>query len=242
MSEPPAKRPATWPERHLARPPDRPVVKDLAIFDCDGVLVDSEPIASRVLAELLSEAGFPLTAQQAIVRYTGISVRAVLKQVEDEWGRSLPADFARHLGERDREAFTAELQPVAGVDEMLRALAWPKCVASSGARDKIRVNLGITGLLRHFEPHLFSAEMVARGKPAPDLFLLAAGAMACPPQHCVVIEDSVAGVHAARAAGMRVLGFCGGGHAGPGHAATLLAAGAAAVFKDMRDLPRLLAA
>ena len=193
----------------------------LVIFDCDGVLVDSEPIASRVLAEALSEIGFPLTAQQAIDRYTGISVGAVLARVEAEWGRRLPADFAALLGERDRAAFAAELQPVSGVVEMLAGLDLPRCVASSGSIEKIRSNLRITGLLPYLEPHLFSATMVARGKPAPDLFLHAAAMMAVPPARCVVVEDSLAGVRAARAAGMRVFGFHGGGHARPDAAAEI---------------------
>ena len=212
----------------------------LLIFDCDGVLVDSEPIASRVLADALSEVGFPLTAQQAIDRYTGISLRAVLARVEAEWGRALPADFASRLAARDRAAFAAELQPVAGVVEMLGALHLPRCVASSGSLEKIRSNLCLTGLLPYFDPHLFSADRVTRGKPAPDLFLLAAAMMATPPERCVVIEDSVAGVAAARAAGMRVFGFCGAGHARPGSAATLHVAGATRVFKRMRELPALL--
>lgn len=214
----------------------------LLIFDCDGVLVDSEPIASRVLAAALSEAGFPLSAQQAIDRYTGSSLPAVLISVAAEWGRALPADFAARLRERDRAAFAAELEAMPGVDEMLANLDLRKCVASSGSRDKIRRNLVLTGLLHHFEPHLFSAEMVAVGKPAPDLFLLAAERMAVPPARCLVVEDSLAGVRAAIAAGMAVLAFVGGGHVREGHAETLLAAGADAVFSEMRDLPELLAA
>ena len=212
----------------------------LVIFDCDGVLVDSEPIASRVLAEALTEVGFPLTPQQAVDRYTGISLRSVLARVENEWGQALPAGFVERLGERDRAAFQAELRPLPGVAEMLRALPLPRCVASSGALEKIRCNLALTGLLPHFDPHLFSAEMVAHGKPAPDLFLYAAARMGSRPQRCVVVEDSIAGVQAARAAGMGVLGFCGGGHACPGSAAALRAAGACRVFGRMAELPRLL--
>ena len=214
---------------------------ELLIFDCDGVLVDSEPIASRVLAEALTEIGFPMTAQQAIDRYTGLSLPTVLALVAAELGRDLPADFAVRLGERDRAAFLAELRPVSGVVDVLRSLPWPRCVASSGSLDKIRCNLGLTGLLAFFEPYLFSSGMVPRGKPAPDLFLLAADRMGAPPARCLVIEDSEAGVQAARAAGMRVLGFCGGGHTRPGTADKLLAAGAGAVFSHMLALPGLLA-
>mgnify|MGYP000991018694 FL=1 len=147
-----------------------------------------------------------------------------------------------YLGERDRAAFQIELRPLAGVAEMLPALTLPICVASSGALEKIRCNLALTGLLQYFEPHLFSAEMVAHGKPAPDLFLFAAASMGLPPERCVVVEDSVAGVQAARAAGMGVLGFCGGGPARPGSAAALRAAGARCVFDRMAELPGLLGA
>lgn len=214
---------------------------DLIIFDCDGVLVDSEPIAARVLAQALTELGFALTAQQALERYTGISMAAVLAQIEAQWGRPLPADFRERLRERDFAAFRAELQPIPGIFEALRQLAPPRCVASSGAPQKMRFTLGLTGLLPWFEPHLFSAEMVERGKPAPDLFLYAARQMGAAPGECVVVEDSAAGIQAARAAGMRALGFPGGGHAGPGYAHMLRQAGAHRVFAHMSELPALIA-
>jgi HAD superfamily hydrolase (TIGR01509 family) len=213
----------------------------LVIFDSDGVLVDSEPIAARVLAQALTELGCPHTAQQCIERYTGISMAAVLAKIEAGWGRPLPAGFREILRERDVAAFRAQLRPVAGVPEMLRGLRLPKCVASSGAPQKMRVTLGVTGLLPFFEPNLFSAEMVARGKPAPDLFLLAAQRMGAAPEACAVVEDSVAGIQAARAAGMQALGFAGGGHAGPGYAEGLRTAGAHLVFDRMADLPAILA-
>ncbi len=213
----------------------------LLIFDCDGVLVDSEPIASRILAETLSELGFPLTAQQAIERYTGISLPAVLAAVEAEWRQALPADFSATLAARDRAAFRNELSAMDGIAEILAGLPEALCVASSGSLDKVRQNLALTGLLDFFAPHVFSADMVEHGKPAPDLFLLAAARMNTPVARCVVIEDSIAGVKAGCAAGMRVLGFCGGGHARAGLADTLRAAGAETTFNRMSDLPRLLA-
>jgi HAD superfamily hydrolase (TIGR01509 family) len=212
----------------------------LVIFDCDGVLVDSEPIASRLLAEALTELGFALTQRQVLDRYTGISMKSVLAKIEAEWGQALPADFAERMRERDYAAFRRELRPVPGVAEMLARLACPKCVASSGAPEKMALTLGVTGLMPHFAPHVFSATMVARGKPAPDLFLHAAREMGAAPADCVVIEDSVAGIRAALAAGMRPLGFAGGGHAGPGYAEMLEGAGARTVFADMRRLPELL--
>jgi len=213
----------------------------LVIFDSDGVLVDSEPIASRVLAEALTEIGCPHTAQQCIERYTGISMGAVMAKIEADWGRPLPAGFRETLRERDFAAFRAHLRPMPGVTEMLRELRLSKRVASSGAPQKMQVTLGVTGLMRFFEPHVFSAEMVERGKPAPDLFLLAARRMGAAPEACAVVEDSVAGIQAARAAGMRALGFAGGGHAGPGHADRLRGAGAHLVFDRMADLPAILA-
>lgn len=212
----------------------------LVIFDCDGVLVDSEPIASRVLAQVVSEQCFPLTAQQAIERFTGLSLATVLSSIEAQWGRSLPLDFRERLRERDYAAFRAELKPIEGTAEVLERLSVARCVASSGVLEKIRLTLGTTGLLHYFEPHLFSAQMVAHGKPAPDLFLFAAERMEVAPQDCVVVEDSVAGIQAARAANMVPVGFAGGGHAGPGYAQMLREAGATVVIERMAELPQLL--
>jgi len=216
------------------------VAPQLVIFDSDGVLVDSEPIASRILAEALTELGFPLTPEQAIERYTGIAMSAVLARIEAEWGRPLPDDFRATLRERDFSAFRAQLQPVPGVREMLEQLRHARCVASSGTPEKLRVTLGVTGLLPCFEPHIFSAEMVSRGKPAPDLFLFAARQMGFRPENCTVVEDSVAGIRAACAAGMRAVGFAGGGHAGPGYAEMLRHAGAESVFARMTELAAFL--
>ncbi|TVR82791.1 MAG: HAD family hydrolase [Rhodospirillales bacterium] len=217
----------------------------LVIFDCDGVLVDSEPIASRVLADLLTEIGFPMTPEGALDRYTGITLPAVLAKVEAEWGRPLPHDFLDQLRARDQAAFRAELQPVPGVMAVLDALdaaGVRKCVASSGAPEKLRLTLTVTGLWDRFAPHIYSAAAVERGKPWPDLFLHAAAAMAVPAEACLVVEDSTAGIQAARAAGMRVIGFAGGGHAGPDYARSLRQAGADTVVPDMPALGRLLAA
>jgi HAD superfamily hydrolase (TIGR01509 family) len=216
----------------------------LVIFDSDGVLVDSEPIASRVLAETLTDFGFATSSRDAIDRYTGISLKAVLAKIEAELDRPLPAGFLATLRQRDVAAFQAELQPMPGVVETLETLDrlnLAKCVASSGTVDKLRVTLGVSGLSRYFEPHIFSAEMVESSKPAPDLFLYAAQRMGVRPEACVVIEDSVPGIEAAQAAGMRSFGFIGGGHVPPGHRAALGKAGAALVFVQMTDLPGLLA-
>ncbi|MGE5442540.1 MAG: HAD family hydrolase [Bacteroidota bacterium] len=215
-------------------------IPTLVIFDCDGVLVDSEVVAARVLARELTAIGIPLTANDCIARYTGISMGSVLSLLEEEWGRAPPADFVERIRVADAEAFRAELRPVAGVREAVRALAHPKCVASSGRLAKMRLTLSLTGLLPFFEPHLFSTEMVARGKPAPDLFLYAAEQMSFAPARCVVVEDSQAGVRAAVAAGMQAFGFAGGSHCAPGHEGLLRSAGAALVFTRMAELPGLL--
>ncbi len=214
----------------------------LVIFDCDGVLVDSEAIACRVDAEILSALGFPIAFEEFRDRYVGISTATMCADIEARHGRRLPADIADRLLAAVLAAFEAELAPIPGIPEALRAIGAPRCVASSSDPPRIRRSLEIAGLLGLFEPHLFSATMVARGKPAPDIFLHAAASMGVAPRGCVVVEDSIPGVQAARAAGMRVLGFTGGGHCGPGHGARLAAAGAALVFDDMAQLPRLVAA
>ncbi len=214
----------------------------LVIFDCDGVLVDSEPLACRVMARELTALGYPLTADDCHDRFTGVSMKTVMERIEADWGQPLPAGFEDHLRDKDFEAFRAELEPVPGIEAMLAHLEIPRCVASSGAPEKIRFTLTVTGLIGAFEPHLFSARMVEHGKPAPDLFLHAAEQMNTPPAACVVVEDSVAGITAARAAGMRVLGFAGASHANsPAYAKTLAAAGADTIFTQMPDLPALLA-
>ncbi|MDH5750180.1 MAG: HAD family hydrolase [Rhodospirillales bacterium] len=212
----------------------------LIIFDCDGVLVDSEPIANRVLSGLLTELGLPVSPEDCRDQFVGLSIPSVRQQAERILGRALPHTFEDELWARDRAAFATELKPVAGIARVLESLPRPFCVASSGSLEKIRNSLTLTGLLKYFEPNLFSAAQVAHGKPAPDLFLYAAKRMKTPAADCVVIEDSRAGIQAARAAGMRVLGFAGAGHAGPGYAALLAGAGAAEVFENMTDLPRLL--
>lgn len=214
----------------------------LVIFDCDGVLIDSEVIACRVDAECLNEIGFPTTAQFIQEHFVGVSSRMMFERIERDHGRKLPEGFSAALQARLNAAFDGELEAISGVADVLPTLGVQVCVASSSQPERLRHTLGLTGLWAHFDPHVFSATMVKSGKPAPDLFLYAAERMRTVPRDCVVVEDSLAGVTAARAAGMRVLGFTGGSHCGPGHAARLRAAGAAAVFDDMHRLPELLAA
>lgn len=213
---------------------------DLIIFDCDGVLVDSEVISCRVHAEVLTRHGYPITADEVLARFLGRSALAASREVEAELGRPLPDDFDAQLKAALFEEFAVSLQAVPHVAEALAAIATPICVASSGTPDKIRTSLTRTGLLPQLAPHIFSATQVAHGKPAPDLFLFAADQMSAQPSRCLVIEDSVPGVTAARAAGMTAFGFSGGSHCRTGHAETLIAAGARASFDDMRQLPEMI--
>lgn len=209
----------------------------LIIFDCDGVLVDSEWLANRVLAAYLTELGLPTSFEESVERYIGGSIASVRAKAEAALGRSLPDDFEAELWARDQVAFDRNLKPIDGVATVLEAIGHATCVASSGTPEKIRHSLGLTGLDAHFGERIFSASQVAHGKPAPDLFEFAAGRMSAAVEDCLVIEDSVAGVTAARAAGMAVFGFTGGGHATPALAEALSAAGAALVFDEMRELP-----
>jgi len=214
----------------------------LVIFDCDGVLVDSELISNRILSRLLTQAGLEITADQCRARFTGISMASVRALVERDLGRSLPGDFEQSVFRADRIAFERDLTAVAGVAAVLRAIPVAVCVASSGSPEKIANSLRVTGLADHFGDRIFSATMVANGKPAPDLFLLAAEKMATAPNRCVVIEDSAFGVTAGLRAGMRVVGFAGASHAlgVPDYQDGLARAGAEIVFDDMAALPGLL--
>lgn len=213
----------------------------LLIFDCDGVLIDSEVVACRVDAACLAEIGVAVTAEQIMARYVGIGLTEMLADIAQQVGRELPADLADAMRRRTAAAFATELRAIVGVEAVLSRPGQPRCVASGSEPARIHQSLTLTGLLQHFHPHVFSATQVARGKPAPDLFLFASTAMQVLPANCLVIEDSVAGVQAARAAGMEVLGFAGGSHCRPGHDDRLRDAGAAAVFTDMSRLPELLA-
>ncbi len=180
---------------------------DLVIFDNDGVLVDSEPHANRILAEILTTAGLAMTREACIAEFLGCSMTTVRERAEARLGTPLPADFESLDHERLFHVFATELTAVPGVHEALDRIALPTCVASSGTHDRIRRALGATGLLERFAGRIFSAQDVARGKPAPDLFLHAARSLGVEPSRCAVIEDSPLGVDAANAAGMVAFGF-----------------------------------
>jgi HAD superfamily hydrolase (TIGR01509 family) len=217
------------------------VAIDLIIFDCDGVLVDSEVISCRAHAETLTRHGYPITAEQVLRRFLGVSDSEARLIVETEMGRALPNDFEMQMKQAALLLYRDQLHPIPHVAETVAALTLPKCVASSGTPEKIRHGLTCAGLYDQLTPNIFSAVQVRRGKPAPDLFLFAAEQMGAAPERCAVVEDSVPGVTGARAAGMTVLGFHGGSHCTPGHAAMLRKAGAVATFDDMRQLPALMA-
>jgi HAD superfamily hydrolase (TIGR01509 family) len=209
---------------------------ELVIFDCDGVLVDSERLSVRVEAEYLAELGWPLTETEIVERFMGQTTEYMDEAIEAQLGSRLPVDWKDQLERRYREAFTAGLVPVDGVVEALDQIMAPTCVASSGSHEKLRFTLGHTGLYERFEGRIFSGYEVASNKPAPDLFLHAAARMGAEPARCAVVEDTLYGLMAARAAGMRAFVYA-GGLSTPDR----LEGEATVVFDDMRQLPRLLA-
>jgi HAD superfamily hydrolase (TIGR01509 family) len=214
---------------------------DLLIFDCDGVLVDSEVVSCRAHAETLTRHGYAITADQVLDRFLGVSDREARLIIESETSRKLPDDFEAQVKLATLQFYAGDLRPISHIGAAIAAIDLPKCVASSGTPEKIHHGLTCAGLYDRLAPNIFSAAQVKRGKPAPDLFLFAAEQMQASPERCLVIEDSVPGITGARAAGMTVLGFHGGSHCRPGHADALRAAGAAMTFDDMRQLPGLIA-
>jgi len=214
--------------------PPAPLRFELVIFDCDGVLIDSEPIANRVLAECLCDLGLPTTTEQSYERYHGMSYPACFALVERQLGRPLPAGFVEAHWSRLEAALARELEPVPFVRDALARIATPSCVASNGRLSTMHKTLAKTGLIARFAGRIFSADDVARPKPAPDLFLHAAASLGAEPRRCAVVEDSPHGVAAGVAAGMTVFGY-----AAQTGAAKLASAGAR-IFEDMRALPALL--
>jgi D-ribulokinase len=216
---------------------------ELVIFDCDGVLVDSEVIALGVTRRRLGEAGLRLTEEETRERFLGMRLDSVLRIAEAELGAPLPKEFSDDLAHEILTAFAHELKGVERVREAVKGLRARVCVASSSAPERVRLALRVAGYESLFAPNIFSAAEVAEGKPSPDLFLFAARAMGAAPKDCLVIEDSVAGVAAARAAGMMVFGFVGASHFSRADAgADLTTAGAEVIFDDMARLPDLVAA
>ena len=210
----------------------------LLIFDCDGVLVDSEVIAHQTLLDAIAPLGLTIPLEDSFALFSGRSVKDTRAFIEQRLGRPLPGDFLDQSRKLLFERFRQSLKPVTGVIDAIAALPYGRCVASSSSFDRLHLALEVTDLSSLFGAQVFSATQVPLGKPAPDLFLFAAGQMSAPPAHCIVIEDSTLGVKAGRAAGMRVIGFAGASHATEMLARDLERAGAERVIRAMRDLPR----
>jgi HAD superfamily hydrolase (TIGR01509 family) len=211
---------------------------DLIIFDCDGVLVDSEVLSCRCLSQALAGHGINLDLDQALDLFLGRNVTAVLEHYE-ALGLSIPERFSTELRAGVRAAFLTALCPIEGVNSVLEGLQIPHCVASSSDVDRVSFSLSLTGLAPHFDTRLYTSQMVERGKPAPDLFLYAAERMKADPRRTLVIEDSISGVRAGKAAGMTVWGFVGGSHyQSRDGKAMLYQAGADRVFGRMADFWR----
>jgi HAD superfamily hydrolase (TIGR01509 family) len=208
---------------------------DLVIFDCDGVLVDSELITNRIFARMLNEMGIPVSLDDMFEQFVGRSMPQCLELTAGLLGRPVPEEFVREFQTRAAAALKSELKAVPGIEEVLAGIDIPYCVASSGTHEKMNTTLGVTGLLPKFRGKMFSVTEVANSKPAPDVFLYAAKRSGVAASACAVIEDTPTGVLAGVAAGMTVFGYC---------ALTsqqrLLAAGAHYTFECMRDLPDLI--
>lgn len=197
----------------VSAPGTHPAASGLVIFDCDGVLVDSERMQVEIEVRYLAEIGWPLSFDEVVARFMGRTEAAMLADIEDALGRPAPAEWFERFRAETQAALDGRLEPVAGVRtaiEDLQHAHWQTCVGSSGTIDRITRSLATTGLLGLLEGRLFSGTEVAKGKPAPDLFLHAAEALGFAPADCVVIEDSPYGIEAARAAGMAVIGYAGG--------------------------------
>lgn len=212
----------------------------LVIFDCDGVLIDSEHLACIAETRVFRSYGLDMDEDFMASHCVGLSFKSCLKLIEDHFGWTAPADCADVIRAETEAVFERELAAMSGIADLLDRLALPRCAASSSSPERLRHSLGLVGLYDRLAPYIFSASMVENGKPAPDLFLHAAGKMGHLPENCVVIEDSIAGVTAGKAAGMTVIGFTGGSHVLPGLGARLKETGADAVLADMAEVAKIL--
>jgi HAD superfamily hydrolase (TIGR01509 family) len=208
---------------------------DLVIFDCDGVLVDSELITNRIFVRMLNDLGLPLSLDDMFEKLVGRSMPQCVELIESMLGRPVPDDFERNYRERTAAALKSEVKAVPGIEAVLSVLDVPFCVASSGTHEKMNTTLGITGLLPKFQGRMYSVTEVANSKPAPDVFLHAARRSGVDPSACAVVEDTPTGVLAGVAAGMTVFGYCA---LTPRH--RLTEAGAHHTFERMHDLPELI--
>ncbi|WP_420959818.1 HAD family hydrolase [Brucella sp. IR073] len=217
---------------------------ELIIFDCDGVLVDSEIIAARVESELLTDAGYAIEPDEIAERFSGLTWPSILMLVEREAGIPISASLIEKSDRILDERLANEVEAIEGIAKAASALKLPKCICSNSSTRRLELMLKRVGLYDLFAPDIFAAGEVGtkKGKPAPDVFLYAAEKFGADPKNVIVIEDSVHGIHGARAAGMRVIGFTGGAHTYPGHADRLTEAGAETVINRHRDLPAVIAA
>jgi HAD superfamily hydrolase (TIGR01509 family) len=216
----------------------------LTIFDCDGVLIDSEILSARVDCEILRELGYEISPEELAHRFAGFTTDRIFHLVGEEMGREIPEETIRRA-ERETDArLSREVEPIAGVHRMLDQLDGPRCICSNSRTERLQVSLAKAGLWDRFRPYVFSARDVGtgRGKPAPDVFLHGAEVFGAEPGETIVIEDSVAGVTGGVAAGMRVIGFTGASHSWPGHAEALMDAGATTVVRRLADVPATIGA
>jgi len=209
--------------------------KRLFIFDCDGVLVDSEPLAAQAYVRVYAKHGLEITPE-IIGQCIGMKQADILRRIDELTGQAFPLEYEDDIWSETRLVFQEALKAIPGIKTFLEKLELPCCVASSSSIERIEFSLTTTGLVDYFNGDIFSSSMVKRGKPAPDLFLYAAEKMGVAPANCVVVEDSPFGVQGAVAAGMAVIGFTGGGHTTPGHHDALLAAGANRVYRSWNEI------
>jgi len=209
------------------------------IFDFDGVIADSEAIANTVLAEAVTNLGHSTTLDQALARYSGRRWDDVEAEIESATGRPLPPNFSSELKRATLERFRMDLKEVSGAANFIRRFAHiPRCIASSSSLDRLQLCLSVLALESEFGSHVFSADMVARGKPHPDIFLFAADRLGVKPEECLVIEDSAGGIRAAMAAGMTAVGLCAASHVRAGHHLKLKDAGAVHLADSWSDVER----
>lgn len=212
---------------------------DLIIYDCDGVLVDSEIIAAEVESKLLTDAGYPVSPEELAERFAGLTWKDILFEVEREASIPFSATLLDASEALLDKKLGAEVRAIDGAAEAIRRIAGPRCICSNSSLHRLKLMLARTGIDQLFGEHIYSAKDVGEGrtKPAPDVFLHGAAQFDVKPAKVLVIEDSVHGIHAATAAGMRVVGFTGGSHSYPGHADKLTEAGAETVIRRMAELP-----
>lgn len=211
----------------------------LIIFDCDGVLIDSEIVSARVDSEMLRECGYDIAPEALAHRFAGLTTEQIFRRAGEELGRVIPDALIRRAERETDRLLGEEVQPIAGVHKMLDRLDDPRCICSNSRPERLEVSLRKAGLWDRFRPYVFSARDLPDGqpKPAPDIFLHAAERLGLDPAEAIVLEDSSVGVTGAVAAGMRVVGFTGASHTWPGHSEALVEAGAVTVIRRLTDFP-----